>query len=54
MRKVGTDTAASELEVLAEELTPNGRKNVVQLDVDGTEGQEARHQHLRQSLPVPR
>jgi len=34
-------------------MPPNARKNVVQLDVDGTEGQEACHKHLARALPVP-
>ena len=34
-------------------LTPHRSKDVVQLNVDGTEGQEAGHEHLRHGLPVP-
>lgn len=34
-------------------VAPNAGKDVVQLDVDGGEGQEASHQHLRDCLPVP-
>jgi hypothetical protein len=35
-------------------VAPDAGKDVVQLDVDGTEGQEASHQHLRWGGAVPR
>jgi len=34
-------------------VTPNGSKNIVQLDVYGTKGKEARHKHLRDRSAVP-
>ena len=34
-------------------VTPNTGKEVVQLDVDGTERKKTRHGHLRYSTPVP-
>lgn len=34
-------------------VTPHAGKDVVQLDVDGAEGQEASHEHLRHSVTVP-
>ena len=35
-------------------MAPDGGEDVVQLDVDGGEGQEAGHEHLRYSGAVPR
>mmetsp|Transcript_18486 Transcript_18486/g.45975 ORF Transcript_18486/g.45975 Transcript_18486/m.45975 type:complete len:697 (-) Transcript_18486:14-2104(-) len=35
-------------------VAPHGREDVVQLDVDGAEGQEPRHAHLGQRAAVPR
>lgn len=34
-------------------VAPHASKDVIQLDVDGTEGQEACHQHLWHSGSVP-
>mmetsp|Transcript_24682 Transcript_24682/g.83246 ORF Transcript_24682/g.83246 Transcript_24682/m.83246 type:complete len:205 (-) Transcript_24682:821-1435(-) len=34
-------------------VAPYGREDVVQLDVDGREGEEARHEDLARALPVP-
>mmetsp|Transcript_4020 Transcript_4020/g.12845 ORF Transcript_4020/g.12845 Transcript_4020/m.12845 type:complete len:604 (+) Transcript_4020:257-2068(+) len=34
-------------------VAPDGREDVVQLDVDGREGEEARHEDLARALPVP-
>lgn len=34
-------------------VAPDAGEDVVELDVDRREGQEARHQHLRRRLPVP-
>lgn len=34
-------------------VAPHAGKDVVELDVDGGEGQETSHQHLRDRFPIP-